>query len=261
MSADRHDADMGVVQPIGGANACGAANAGGVNYQAALATYLAATILAEYGYQLDAAFPPGMPLRIGAEQAWPIDALALFAERGIGWVQAKRTVDRAALRESLAQFGRQDAHGRGRSGSREPLGPDDRFILAFEHASDWIEAQLPALLDRVRNGASFDEMLQESEPARVACEKELYDFAYVPFSSEVHGMWNAIAHANLRRCEEPLHRFHLVPDLQPSPLTIHAPLLVAEIMDRTYRAWESSTTLELCGELCLMISATRSRGC
>lgn len=129
-------------------------------------------------------------------------------------------------------------HLRARNGGRE--GTDDAAALSEREL--WLSQFQYAYLTSVNVGQWSSKNVREMSAA--VGEKELYDFAYVPFSSEVHGMWNAIAHANLRRCEEPLHRFHLVPDLQPSPLTIHAPLLVAEIMDRTYRAWESSTTLE-----------------
>lgn len=158
-----------------GANAGGAANAGGVTYQATLATYLAAVILAEQRHQLNEAFPRGVPLRIGAEQGWPIDDLALFTERAIAWMQAKRTLHRQDLRDALAQFIRQSAHGRGRAGTFEPLLDDDRFIIACDHGTDWILQQLPGLLDRLRHGESLGEITQNAPAAQRAYDDLVAD--------------------------------------------------------------------------------------
>ena len=47
---------------------------------------------------------------------------------------------------------------------------------------------------------------------------DLYRLAYTPFSAAVHSMWSHIANYNLRRCRNPLHQFHRVPedpDLEP----------------------------------------------
>jgi hypothetical protein len=126
------------------------------------------------------------------------------------------------------------ARNRGRDGTADAAAVKEREL--------WLSQFKYAYLTPVNVGRWSDKNVREM--ATEIDEKSLYDFVYVPFSSEVHGMWNAIAHANLRRCMEPLHRFHLIPDLQPRSLTIRVPLFVAEIMDRTYRAWEGSTALE-----------------
>ena len=47
---------------------------------------------------------------------------------------------------------------------------------------------------------------------------DLYRLAYAPFSTAVHNMWTHIADYNLRRCRNPLHQFHRVPedpDIEP----------------------------------------------
>ena len=47
---------------------------------------------------------------------------------------------------------------------------------------------------------------------------DLYRLAYTPFSAAVHSTWTHIAGYNLRRCRNPLHQFHRVPedsDLEP----------------------------------------------
>ena len=41
---------------------------------------------------------------------------------------------------------------------------------------------------------------------------DLYRLAYTPFSAAVHNMWGHIANYNLRRCRNPLHQFHRVPE-------------------------------------------------
>ena len=47
---------------------------------------------------------------------------------------------------------------------------------------------------------------------------ELYHLAYTPFSTAVHSMWTHVADYNLRRCRNPLHQYHRLPedpDLEP----------------------------------------------
>ncbi len=142
----------------------------GTNYQTDLTTYIAATALAEQPHQLGPTFPPGSPTRIGAEQHWPIDDVAIWFGEPIAWIQAKRNADLGDLRDSFAQFVAQLKHGRGRGGTVEPLGPDDRFIFAYEHAPAWAAAAID-VLDRLRGGARvLDEITQGSGPA-----KEAYD--------------------------------------------------------------------------------------
>ena len=56
------------------------------------------------------------------------------------------------------------------------------------------------------------------EMAKEAGCLDLYRTAYTPFSAAVHNMWTHIADYNLRRCRNPLHQFHRVPedpDLEP----------------------------------------------
>ncbi len=166
---------MSAPEPEGVGSVGGAANTGGVNYQAAISTHLAAVMLAERPHQLDAAFPPGIPIRVGCEQASPTDDIVVWSDAAIGWVQVKSNLDRGALRDAIVQFVGQYDQGRTRSRPTIPLEREDRLILAFDHGTAQLAQQLPGLLDRIRSGESIDEYLQASGRARKVYDALLDD--------------------------------------------------------------------------------------
>ena len=149
----------------------GSAVFNGAHYQTEVATYIAAVGLADQPQQLGDAFPAGAPLRIGAEQHWPIDDIVVWFADAIAWIQAKRDLDLDDLRDAFAQFVAQRAYGRGRECAAEPIRPDDRFILAFARAPRWAR-EMDDVLARIRDGERLDdEITQGSEPAKDAYEK------------------------------------------------------------------------------------------
>lgn len=166
----------------------------GSNFQAAIATYIAAVALAEQPQQLGEAFPAGVPTRLGAEQHWPIDDLAVSFGTSFVWLQAKRELDRGDLRVTFAQFVAQAAYGRGRGDTPEPLGSDDRFVVAYERAPGWAEDAIP-VLDRIRHGATLiDEITQGSKPA-----KDAYDILVEAIKAADASLDTGAVHAVLQR--------------------------------------------------------------
>jgi hypothetical protein len=56
---------------------------------------------------------------------------------------------------------------------------------------------------------AVDDAARQRQDADVAL-KSLYTLAYAPFSAESHGEWNSLTRFDLRRCRNPMHRYHRV---------------------------------------------------
>lgn len=50
--------------------------------------------------------------------------------------------------------------------------------------------------------------------------EHLYRLVFTPASSDVHGTWLALKKSHLTYCEEPLHRYHRLPDLTEPPFYV-----------------------------------------
>ena len=74
---------------------------------------------------------------------------------------------------------------------------------------------------------------------------DLYRLAYTPFSTAVHNMWPHIADYNLRRCRNPLHQFHRVPedsDLEPDIDYVYR---AAEYVAQTFDLFDRETEVSV----------------
>ena len=74
---------------------------------------------------------------------------------------------------------------------------------------------------------------------------DLYRLAYTPFSTAVHNMWTHVADYNLRRCQNPLHQFHRVPEdpeLEPS---INYVYRAAKYVAKTFDLFDRETGVSL----------------
>jgi hypothetical protein len=103
---------------------------------------------------------------------------------------------------------------------------------------EWLESQrtnqlLPVDLSnwtplRVRQLAEQGEMI------------ETYNAVYGPMSAYVHGSWNALGRTCMRYCMNPLHRFHMVPDIQAVSVDLTVPLSALRVLLagwEAYREW------------------------
>lgn len=74
---------------------------------------------------------------------------------------------------------------------------------------------------------------------------DLYNFAYVPFSSSTHNMWQHIAKYNLEECPNPLHRYHMVPiDRSISP-DIDFVYRAAKYVEKSFKLFDEKTGVNL----------------
>lgn len=81
----------------------------------------------------------------------------------------------------------------------------------IEVKTQWINSQRHNWLVEVNLGhwAHLDTRTMAIE---ADCES-LYKFSYKPFSQSAHSMWPHVSIYNSRQCGNPLHRYHLVPEL------------------------------------------------
>ncbi len=95
---------------------------------------------------------------------------------------------------------------------------DEQIRQIVDLKSEWINSQKREFFVEVNlgNWAQLDyrRMSQES-----GCES-LYKFAYKPFSHAAHNMWPHVSIYNCKTCENPLHRYHLIPELREAPIDL-----------------------------------------
>src|SRR5207245_1588772 len=66
---------------------------------------------------------------------------------------------------------------------------------------------------------------------------DLYNTVYTPTSSQVHGSWNAVGRTALRYCLNPLHRLHMVPDIETTRLDLTSVVSALRILHRSWDVW------------------------
>jgi len=88
----------------------------------------------------------------------------------------------------------------------------DPIIKASE---GWLNSQQYTFLTEVNIGswAGIDTRTMADEAKCL----DLYHFAYTPFSSATHSMWQHVSKYNLVPCTNPLHGYHRIPVAPDSP--------------------------------------------
>lgn len=113
--------------------------------------------------------------------------------------------------------------------------PDRKAILDdIERREAWVNTQLYTFLlpVDVGGGPHGKDLRALSEEAGLL---DLHRLVYSPFSSYVHGHWNAIARLNLSRCQNPLHADHHIPVVPPRPISFSCPIDAVNFYDDSYR--------------------------
>ncbi len=116
---------------------------------------------------------------------------------------------------------------------------DDQLIQAME---SWINAQRYEFLVEVDVGHWAD--INTRTMAEQADCLDIYRYAYTPFSAAVHSMWSHIGIWNLKECENPLHKFHKVPDDSDLPPDVDFLIKAAKYVSKSFRKFDSSLGIE-----------------
>jgi Family of unknown function (DUF5677) len=75
------------------------------------------------------------------------------------------------------------------------------------------------------------------ERAQEAGLDDDYNLLYLPASSVAHSAWNSLTQQNLRRCANPLHRFHRMPVIRDFPAIPELFMRAVELMDESLEVW------------------------
>ena len=95
---------------------------------------------------------------------------------------------------------------------------NDELKSVVDIKSNWINSQRRDFLVEVNLGhwaqLDYRKMSQDA-----GCEG-IYKFAYKPFSQSAHNMWPHVSRFNCKTCDNPLHKYLLVPELLDAPLDL-----------------------------------------
>ena len=133
----------------------------------------------------------------------------------------------------LGQAKLQIEHRKAQIGDREPTSEEKILIEASEA---WINSQRFEFLTEVNVGS------WSGIPTRQMAEEadclDFYNYVYNPFSSCTHSTWHHIARCNLRRCENPLHQYHQMPEDLEFPIDPDYLYLSAKYLEKTFSTFD-----------------------
>jgi Family of unknown function (DUF5677) len=111
----------------------------------------------------------------------------------------------------------------------------------IRHKEEWLASQRFAFLTEVNVGtwSGIDARKMAEDTGCL----DFYRYAYTPFSAASHSMWHHISRWNLKPCQNPLHRYHSVPedpDLSPEPDYLY---LAAKYAAKTFDLFDDKTSV------------------
>lgn len=113
---------------------------------------------------------------------------------------------------------------------------ENKFVEMKER---WINAQRYTFLTEVIigswSGIDTRKMAEEAD-----CIDD-YNYFYQPLSSTAHNMWNHVGKINLRVCENPLHKFHLVPDVPELEPNLYFLVESSKLLAKTFDVFDEKT--------------------
>lgn len=99
----------------------------------------------------------------------------------------------------------------------EPDAYDSESIKKMiEVRKGWLNAQLADWATEVNVGSWSGMSVREM--AKEVGRESIYKHAYVPFSGAAHNMWQHVGIYNVEPCENPLHKWHVVPKIRRAPV-------------------------------------------
>lgn len=125
-----------------------------------------------------------------------------------------------------------------RKATLDPEHPDPNHQRIIEVLESWIDRQRFTWLTEVNLGSWSGKNVREM--AEEAGCLDFYNYVYGPFSQCAHSTWGHVERYNLRKCENPLHRFHRVPAVLDPPLDPHYLRLVAKYLRKTLHEFDLS---------------------
>ena len=152
----------------------------------------------------------------------------------LAWV-SKEPVDRARkfIHYGLGQEKLLLEHHRARLEAKKVDADNHPLVREMER---WLSAQRLPFMTEVNLGAWSG--LDVRKMAEETGNRDLYNFAYAPFSAAVHGMWQHVAKYNLAPCRNPLHGLHRIPADPDLDVDVDYMYRAAKYVDKTFRLFD-----------------------
>lgn len=140
----------------------------------------------------------------------------------------------------LGQLKLELEHRRSEVETRDAAEGDREYLEVIE---DWLNSQRATFLTDVNlgrwSGISTRQMAADADCL------DFYNFVYTPFSSCSHSMWHHIARYNLKQCQNPLHRFHYVPNFGDTDIDPDYVYLAGKYLQKTFAAFDDALGIEI----------------
>lgn len=133
-------------------------------------------------------------------------------------------------------------HHRAEIGSRAP---SPQEVAMLEAGERWIDSQrINWMVDVDLGKWSSLSVRQMAEEANCI---DFYNYVYTPFSACAHSMWHHVARYDLRKCGNPLHRYHRRPTSNTLDPDIHYLTLAAKYWSKTLNIFDQTNGLAIAG--------------
>ena len=115
--------------------------------------------------------------------------------------------------------------------------------VGMEEAKRMLEEQRYTFLLPVDVGSWNKNTRKMAEEAD--CKQGLYDLRFSYHSGTTHGMWHALEQQNLVKCQNPLHKYHRIPNFNGPWLIPFAMVEAGNMMNRSLDSWIEARNVDI----------------
>lgn len=115
--------------------------------------------------------------------------------------------------------------------------------VSMEEAKRMLEEQRYTFLLPVDVGSWNKNTRKMAEEA--GCKQGLYDLRFSYHSGTTHGMWHALEQQNLVKCQNPLHKYHRIPNFNGPWLIPFAIVEAGNMMNRSLGSWIEARNVDI----------------
>lgn len=113
----------------------------------------------------------------------------------------------------------------------------------IEIIEDWANKQRATFLTDIDLG-NWSGLTTRAMAEEADCI-DFYNYVYSPFSACVHSTWHHIARYNLHPCDNPLHRQHSLPAINPAPIDAYYLNLAARYLQKAFAIFDETFAIQI----------------
>ena len=111
-----------------------------------------------------------------------------------------------------------------------------------EIRKSWLNGQLAEWATEINVGSWSG--ISTRDMAKEIGRESIYKHAYVPFSGPTHNMWQHVGMYNVEPCQNPLHKWHLVPKIRRVPLDPDFMYRSAKYISQSYELFDEKMGIQ-----------------